>query len=314
MAYDAETVSRPGPLVADWDAAKARAFGREPLRLRHRLHEDPLFDDAGLEQVLDRYPREALGVFTMGEDPVDWRSWRRGAAGSLTGSQLLDAAKAGRIWLNLRAVNAHIPDYAALSDAMFRDFEANAPGLRTFKRDVGLLISSANAQVFYHLDMPLVALWQLRGNKRMFVYPVSEPFVAAEQLERIAARDMPEQLPFDPAWDRRAQVFDMAPGDLVTWPQNAPHRIENGPMLNVSLSVEFMTPQALLRANVLYANRVLRRRTGHAARAGTDLGPTLLAKLAVARVAKALRREPERSAPPASFRLDPARPGVLLPA
>ena len=156
-----------------------------------------MFDDAGLEQVLDRYPREKLGVFTMGEDPVDWRSWRRGAAGGLTGSQLLEAAKTGRIWLNLRAVNADLPDYAALSDEMFRDIEANGPGLRTFKRDVGLLISSANAQVFYHLDVSLVTLWQLRGQKRMYVYPPHAPFVGAEQLERIVLRETPEQLPYD---------------------------------------------------------------------------------------------------------------------
>ena len=45
--------------------------------------------------------------------------------------------------------------------------------------------------------------------------------------------------------DREAQVFDLTPGRMVTWAQNAPHRIENGPMLNVSLSIEFMTPPAL---------------------------------------------------------------------
>ncbi len=311
MAYD--TASPSEPLITDWDATKATAFGREPLVLRHTLHERPMFDDAGLEQVLDRFPREKLGVFTMGEDPVDWRSWRRGAAGSLTGSQLLEAAKTGRIWLNLRAVNAHLPDYADLSDEMFRDLEANAPGLRTFKRDVGLLISSANAQVFYHLDMPLVALWQLRGEKRMYVYPAAAPFVAPDQLERIATRDMPEQLPFDPAWDARAEVFTMKPGDMVTWPQNAPHRIENGPMLNVSLSVEFMTPQALVRANVLYANAVLRRRLGTTPHLQAGMGPSTVAKLGLARAAKALRREPERSAPPHSFKLDATRPGELLP-
>ena len=272
-----------------------------------------MFDDAGLEQVLDRYPREKLGVFTMGEDPVDWRSWRRGAAGNLTGSQLLEAAKTGRIWLNLRAVNADLPDYAALSEEMFHDLEANAPGLRTFKRDVGLLISSADAQVFYHLDVSLVTLWQLRGQKRMYVYPPHAPFVQAEQLERIVLRETPEQLPFDPEWDARAEVYEMTPGDMVTWPQNAPHRISNGPMLNVSLSVEFMTPQALMRANVIYANALLRRSAGVEPQVQSGFGPTSMAKLGLARVAKAARRVPERSAPPPSFTLDAGRPGVVLP-
>ena len=301
----------PDPLISDWDAGKAAAFGKKPLRFRHSLHERPMFDDAGLEQVLDRYPREKLGVFTMGDSPIDWKSWRRGAAGSLSGSQLLDAAQSGRIWLNLRAVNAAIPEYQTLCGEMFADLEANAPGLRTFKRDVGLLISSADAQVFYHLDVALVTLWQLRGRKKMYVYPPHAPFVGSEQLERIVRRETPEQLPFDPAWDGRAEVYDMTPGDMVTWPQNAPHRITNGPMLNVSLSVEFMTPQALLRANVLYANARLRR-------AGLQplvqsMGPTAVAKLGLARLEKAAIKPKERSAPSPTFTLDPRQPGAILP-
>ena len=308
---DPETIFGPDPLITDWDAGKAAAFGKKPLRFRHSLHQRPMFDDAGLERVLDTFPRDKLGVFTMGESPIDWKSWRRGAAGSLTGSQLLEAAQTGRIWLNLRAVNAHLPAYEALSGEMFADLEANAPGLRTFKRDVGLLISSADAQVFYHLDVPMVALWQLRGQKTMYVYPPHAPFVGSEQLERIVRRETPEQLPYDPAWDARAEVYEMTPGDMVTWPQNAPHRITNGSMLNVSLSVEFMTPQALLRANVLYANARLRR-------AGMQpmvqsMGPTAVAKLGLARLEKAAIKPKERSAPPPTFTLDSARLGSLLP-
>ena len=314
MPFDspaADATFGPEPLITDWDAGKAAAFGKKPLRFRHGLHERPMFNDAGLEAVLDRYPREKLGVFTMGDNPVDWKSWRRGAANGFTGSQLLEAAQTGRIWLNLRAVNAYLPEYETLSHEMFTDLEANAPGLRTFKRDVGLLISSANAQVFYHLDVSLVTLWQLRGQKKMYVYPAHAPFVGSEQLERIVRRETPEQMPYDPSWDARAEVYDMTPGDMVTWQQNAPHRITNGSMLNVSLSVEFMTPQALLRANVLYANARLRR-------AGLQpqvqaMGPTAMAKLGLARLEKATFKVKERSAPPPTFTLDASRPGTLLP-
>jgi hypothetical protein len=274
-----------------------------------------MFDDAGLEELLDRYPREKLGVFTMGEDPRAWRTWRRGAAGNLTGSQLLEAAQSGRIWLNLRQTNDHLPAYAALADEIFREKEAQSPGLRTFKRDLGMLISSADAQVFYHLDVPLVSLWQLRGRKRVWVYPVAEPYVGAEQLERIVLRESAEQFAFDPAWDTGAQMFDLTPGAMVTWKQNAPHRIENGPMLNVSLSIEFMTPAALARANVIYANGVLRRRAGLNPRLRDGLTPANLGKLAVARAAKALKLQtPHERTLPVTFTLDAQAPGRLRAA
>lgn len=302
-------------VIEDWTPAKAAAFTHSNMAFRHRLHERPMFTDEGLADLLDRYPRDKLGVFTMGEDPVAWRTWRRGVAGELSGAQLLEAAKAGRIWLNLRETNHHLEDYARLSDEIFADKAAHAPHARTFKRDLGVLISSADAQVFYHLDVALVTLWQIRGEKRVWVYPVKAPFVSEEALERIVLRETAEQFDFDPAWDAEAEVHDLTPGAMVTWEQNAPHRIENGPMLNVSLSLEFMTPAALLRANVIYANGLLRRRLGADPRIDAGFTPPAMAKLAVARAAKALGlHKPNPRVLPASFRLDAARPGTLLPA
>lgn len=298
-------------MIARWTPNEAEAFTRKSVVLDHELHERPMFDDAGLEQLLDRYPRGELGVFTMGEDPRAWQTWRRGAAGRLTGGQLLDAAKSGRIWLNLRKTNDHLPEYAALAEEIFREKEANVPGLRTFKRDLGMLISSADAQVFYHLDVPLVSLWQLRGQKRVWVYPVADPYVGAEQLERIVLRESAEQFAFDPAWDTGAEVFDLTPGKMVSWKQNAPHRIENGPTLNVSLSIEFMTPTALARANVIYGNGILRRRVGVRPDLADGLTPANLGKLALARAAKALNLQaPHERTLPLTFNLELETPGV----
>ncbi|KRB49437.1 hypothetical protein [Phenylobacterium sp. Root700] len=301
-------------IVRDWTPAKAAAFTKSNLTFEHGLHERPMFGDAGLEELLDRYPREKLGVFTMGEDPVAWTTWRKGSAGTMTGSKLLEAAQAGRIWLNLRETNRYLDAYAALDAEIFAEKQARS-GVKAFKRDLGMLISSADAQVFYHLDVPLVSLWQLRGQKRVWVYPVADPYVGQEVLERIVLKETAEQFTFDPAWDAGAEVHDLTPGKMVTWKQNAPHRIENGPMLNVSLSIEFMTPQALMRANVIYANGVLRRRLGARPRVQNGFTPTVLGKVAVARAAKALKLQATHERVlPVSFRLDNQRPGLLLPA
>ena len=105
-------------LITDWTAEKAGAFTRRNLEFRHDLHTRPMFSDEGLVSLLDRYPREHLGVFTMGHDALDWRSWRRGTAGNLTGDQLLNAVREGRIWLNLRHTNDYLPEYAALEREM----------------------------------------------------------------------------------------------------------------------------------------------------------------------------------------------------
>ena len=299
--------------LLDWTPAKAKAFSRETLHFSHGLHQRPMFSDEGLIALLDRYPRDKLGVFTMGHDPVDWTSWRRGSPGNLTGEQLFEAARSGRIWLNLRQTNQHLPEYAALEGEIFAD-KARATGQRTLKHDLGMLISSANAQVFYHLDVPLVSLWQIRGEKQVYVYPPRAPFMEPQALERIVLRDTAEQFAFDPSWDAGAESVRLTPGAMVTWPQNAPHRIVNGPMLNVSLSIEFMTPAALLRANVIYANGVLRRRAGLDPALEPGAGPANMAKLALARMVKASGlQKPNARVLPVSFTLDPKQPGVPLP-
>jgi hypothetical protein len=300
-------------VITDWSEDKARGFGRDLLRFRHSLHDRPMFSDAALAAVLDRYPRDKLGVFTMGHDLQDWTSWRRGAPGRLSGEQLLEAVHAGRLWLNLRDANLHLPEYAALCDEIAAEKERFVR-TRILKRDLGLLISSPGAQVFYHLDVPLSSLWQIRGAKRVWFYPRNEPYVSEDIIEKFVLREAEGQFAYCPEWDAAARVVDLAPGDMVTWTQNAPHRVENGPMVNVSLSMEFMTPKALLRANVLYANGVLRRRYGWKPKVQERMGAVTFAKLALARAVKAAaeRKRVYRPIMPATFVLDPARPGVLL--
>ncbi len=299
-------------VICDWDDDKAARFGHDIVQFRHSLHERPMFCDDALADVLDRYPRERLGVFTMGHDLVDWRSWRRGEAGTMSGRRLLEAVQAGRIWLNLRETNVYLPEYAALCDEISLEKERRI-GTSLFKRDLGLLISSPDAMVFYHLDVPLSSLWHIRGDKTVFFYPRAEPFVSNETIEKFVTKEAEGQFAFRPEWDESARTVEMKPGDMVTWQQNLPHRVANGPTVNVSLSMEFMTSAALARANVLYANAHLRRRFGAKPKIQEDIGPRMLAKLAYARALKAqeARRGEYRPILPATFTLDPNRPGVI---
>lgn len=296
---------------AAWPTDVADRFARETLVVSHALHQRPMFDDAGLASLLDRYPRDKLGVFTMGADPVDWRTWTVGSPGNLSGADLLAAVHAGRIWLNLRAANHYLEDYAALSDEIFADKEAKIKGLKTLKHDLGVLISSPNAQVFYHLDSALVSLWQIRGTKTVRVYEPHAPYARPEQIEAVVLRESAEQMPFDLAWDGQAKEVILEPGMMVTWPQNAPHRIVNGPMVNVSLSVEFMTPAALLRANVIYANGILRRRFGMMPDIQKGLDPRAIAKFGLARAFKILKvQKAHEYKLPVTFDLTNAIPGA----
>ncbi len=294
-----------------WTPDLKKRFTRENLLFEHNLHQSELFSDEALISLIDRFPREGVEVFTMGYDPTNWGQWYFGRRGELDGRALMAGVKAGRLWLNLRKVNHHDPAVRSLCDRMFEEISAHA-GISTLKPDLGLLISSPNAHVFYHLDMPLVMLWQIRGVKKLHLYPAKAPCISNENLEAIALRESDEQLPFDPAWDEKALIHDLKPGEMMTWTQNAPHRIVNGDMVNVSLSIEFMTPKALWRANVIYANGCLRRYFKLTPSLAKALGWQEPFKVVYARIVKLMGGFKGNKSPlKPRFSLDAAKPGVI---
>jgi hypothetical protein len=291
-------------MIADWTSEAVEGFESRIVRVRHGLHERSMFSDEGLARILDLYPRASLGAFTMGEDLEDWGSWRRGSVDGLSGDELLTAVKEGRLWLNLRHVNAHLTEFAILS-AEIADEKERKLRTRILNRDLGILISSPNARVFFHLDVPLSSLWQVRGEKRIWFYPRREPYVSDAWIERCVLRTAEGQAPFRSEWDKDATSFALSPGDMTTWPQNMPHRVDNGPMLNVSLSMEYMTPKARRRARVLHANGVLRRSFGWTPEIQDRPGPALAAKVAFAAAHKLVRRSSTAPILPETFRITP---------
>lgn len=294
-----------------WQYVRHEKLDSNLLDAEHSLHQSPLFCDASLAALLDAYPRERLGIWTFGEHAEGDEKPIFGTANDMSGEDILEAVKKGRIWLNLRATNELVPHYADTADNIFDSLQSRM-GQRIIKRDMSVLISSPGIHVHYHLDIPLVALLQVRGTKTLYLYPEAEQFAPTERLEAIALGEGDESLYFESTFDAHVHPVELKPGKGISWPQNAPHRVQNGDMMNVSLSCEFMTWPALFRANALYANGRLRRSFG--ARPGRPKGmaPATFGKAALARVFKKFERgetTPEPRDP--AFALDLDSPGAV---
>ena len=108
-------------------------------------------------------------------------------------------------------------------------------------------------------------LFHLRGRKRVFVYPGDEAHLPERNMEQVVARQTTEELPYASAFEADAQVMDLEPGEALTWPLYAPHRVENLDRFCVSLSMDFQTWGSRFRNGALYTNAVLRSRGGAAA-------------------------------------------------
>jgi len=299
-------------VITSGPTSKVMKFGADLGVYQHTLHQNPMFSDSGLVQLLDAYPREKLEIYTMSADHKTVDKSRRGAADNLNGAQLLDAVKKGRIWLELRWANKLLADYQLLADKMFAELHQMHPGLTTFHHDVGIVISSPALQVFYQLDMPMTALFQVRGERMARIWDARAPYIEDEHLERQALSGLPAQVDYNPIWGEDAQTISLKPGTMATWAQNSPYRLINSDALNVALAVQFLTPAALLRANVIYGNAVLRRKFGLAQRLVAGPTPLNLIKLAAARIAKLMNWfPPALKARVITFHVEPAAPNAV---
>lgn len=304
-------------LLTDWKPADFASLEERVLVAKHRLTETGLFTDDSLAEILDQHPDSALTLATMGEDSNTFE-WRDGDRNGIPGDRLLEIVKQGHLWINCRQILKHQPRLAKLVHDVYDELESGNPKFRAEDRSANLLISSPNAIVHYHVDMPVNMLWHLRGRKRVWVYPhFDERFASQTVIENVCAGLWSEDVPYQSAWDKYALVFDPEPGQLITWPQLTPHRVTNLEGLNVSLSTEHKNPRARRRLNVYQANHLLRTRFGWNPRHTDVDGVAAHAKQLLARLRryslKSMGKEPKQFEYPKSFVVDPSQPrGIRL--
>ncbi|CAN5398261.1 hypothetical protein BH09PSE1_BH09PSE1_31000 [soil metagenome] len=246
----------------------------------HSLVEQGFATDETLARVLDRYPAELFDINLYDYDDEGQVSLRTGARGTLSGDQLLEAIQAGRLWVNLRKAEEGCPDLWAASMIEFGKIQATYPGMKAVMNAGQLIISSPVAKAPYHFDAAGVVLFHLRGRKRVYIYPGDEQHLPERNMELTVARQTTEELPYSRAFDAGAQVMDLEPGEALTWPVFAPHRVDNLDKFCVSLSMDFQTWSSRFRNGALYTNAVIRSRGGRPRLTDRMTSPELAARWA----------------------------------
>jgi cupin-like protein len=266
-----------GSIFTNWDDTHSELWSHQPIRLEHSMHKQPAFSMDDLARLIEIYPREHYSLVKTGARGSR-RVWREGEIGKLSGHQVIEAIARGGLWLNLRNVTAIDRRYRDMIDRMFGEIATRIPGFDAPTHQAGILISSPDAQVYYHADLPGQGLIQIAGRKRVYVYPNTAPFIRPEHLEDIALFDVEVDIPYEPWYDWHARVIDLEPGQMLNWPLNAPHRVENLDTVNVSMTVSFVNDH-IRRAQILHlANGMLRHRFGYRPRSRSIRGPSFFAK------------------------------------
>ena len=300
-------------IFSTWDETHSELWSHQPIRLEHDMHKLPAFSMDELATLIETYPREHYSLIKTGAKGAR-RVWREGEFGQLNGRQVIEAIACGGLWLNLRNVTSVDRRYRDLVDQMFAEIAAKVPGFEAPKHQAGILISSPDAQVYYHADLPGQGLIQIAGRKRVYVYPNTPPFIRPEHLEDIALFDVEVDIPYAHWYDRHAQVIDLEPGQMLNWPLNAPHRVENLGTVNISMTVSYVDDDIRRAEIVNLANGLLRHRFGYRPKSRNLRGPSYLAKAVMQKLlrdSKWVRRE-RAARRPIDFRLDETDLGKIV--
>jgi hypothetical protein len=297
----------------NWDDTHSVLWGHQPIQLAHEMHKTPLFTRDQLARLIENYPREHYSLVKTGARGSE-RVWREGDIGNLSGQQVIDAISRGGLWLNMRDVGSVDRRYRELLDGMFEEVGAKVPGFHARDHQESILISSPDAQVYYHFDLPGQALVQIVGRKRVYVYPNTPPFLTPKMLEDVAVYNVEVDIPYQSWYDKHAKVFDIGPGQMLNWELNAPHRVENLDTFSVSMTVSY-TNDTIRRAEIVnLGNGLLRHRFGYRPKSRNTRGPSYFAKAVLQKLvrdSKWVKRE-RKARRVIDFQLDAGQPGKII--
>ncbi len=249
-------------IITNWTKKMSASFRKSVFTFSHDLASTGLFTDSALIKLIEKHPDELTDVCTMGpaSDTRYPNKLRTGDFRDSTAEELFQAAKTGKVWINLRkAMNVH-PEYSLVLDQMYSGIAKNT-GKKPFNANGGILITSPVAKTPYHFDKTETILWHVRGPKRIFFYPIEEKFISDESYEQAVTNMLEDDLPYDPSFDEDATFIDLAEGQAVSWPLSAPHRVDNHGFC-VSVTTEFSSKESALKNAAMIANATLREKFG----------------------------------------------------
>jgi hypothetical protein len=102
-------------------------------------------------------------------------------------------------------------------------------------------------------------LLQVQGSKKVRVFSKHDRSVLTEEeIERFYTTDIFAANYKDTCVDEKANVVELTPGKAVHIPVNAPHWVQNGTGVSVSISVNYELPD-WMRADLYRCNSLIRR-------------------------------------------------------
>ncbi len=235
-------------------------FNRSHFMVGHELADHPLFQIPRLielaNEVATKWPNDLY--YEHGEASIGDRWGSRPT--SLSIDETMRRIESAGAWIDLKSAERS-PEYGRVLDRCISDLlEVSGRELaaKMRKTQMAIFITSPNRLSTYHIDSECNFLLHLRGKKQISLFSKYDREVLTEQeIERSWTVDTNAAI-YKPQFQDRADVVTLLPGKGVHIPVNAPHWVQNGDDISVSVAILFHWWNRDY-ANLYAANYYLRR-------------------------------------------------------
>jgi hypothetical protein len=250
------------------DAAAAAAFrtlfNSAHFEFRHSLAGHRLFSIAELAELAERMsaaggrPHVVAYALTRETPARKFDQLARSEGTRLTISRIETETS----WLKLSFVQEHDPRYREIHDRILEEVAAwSELQLRRDLRwsSMTILVSSPGIITPYHIDHESNLLFQISGEKEVWMFDPRDPRVLREEeIENFYVGNI-NAADFRTAAQPLGTLYRLTPGLAVHNPPLGPHWVRNGDGVSVSLSLNFSLHASEQRARVYQMNHYLRR-------------------------------------------------------
>jgi hypothetical protein len=240
----------------------ASKFNRADFMFDHGLAHSPLFDLPSLLGLAQRIPKFKDFVYWQNGRVKVNDKWDANPGPRLTLDETIEGIARNDSLVILKHAEQD-PIYGpVLQEILQRIFSFVSPAAQD---DIVLgesliFINSPNRTTAYHLDLESNFLLQVRGEKFVHVHDCADRSITShEELENHCGGNHNGAI-FKPARQGDAHYYHLTAGHGVHFPSTAPHWVENGDEVSVSININFDLVSVHRRLKRIYSlNRVIRR-------------------------------------------------------
>lgn len=252
--------------IPESERARFATLNAADFGFRHGLGDHPLFTLPNLLALAQRINRHPGFVYWQNGARAVTDGWRTDPAKQRTLAQSIEGIAENDTVVIIKHAEQDETFGPVLRQAL-RDVYDYAP--KGVQDDIILgesliFINSPNRKTAYHLDLEISLLLQVTGEKTAFVWKSRDPAVTADvELERHCAGDHSAAV-YKPERQSDANAYPLRAGDGVHFPNMAPHWVQNGQGVSISVNLNYDTRSVHHRLKHVYAVNHSLRRAGFA--------------------------------------------------